>query len=231
MVGGLNSGLNRPESQSAQGAGILSREGGPSTPYSFYETISMKIGLSRAPFCLFLGASIFLLHYILSALYRTDIFVDRSYLLSIMISIILYLVMWATAKLRRFAALIPNIFGLESTCGTYERILARTLSNALMIRYGLVFGVLNCLFGLVYGVWYRDAAMFASVIVQFIIVGFICGLAICGIAGIIKMVFMLNSERAFRLNVFHPDSCGGTASLGDLLLGFSAGDSFCRDSY
>jgi hypothetical protein len=35
------------------------------------------------------------------------------------------------------------------------------------------------------------------------------------------MVALLSREEDIRLNIFHPDSCGGTAYIGDLLLAFS----------
>jgi hypothetical protein len=101
-------------------------------------------------------------------------------------------------------------------------ILRKYLSNSMMIRYGFIFGTANTAFGLFYGVWYGPLYLNLSLLFQIFVVGFVCGLAICGIVGVIDLILHVSSGEKKQLDFVNIDNCGGTAIIGNSLLKFAA---------
>ena len=68
----------------------------------FYEKFSSTLKIHYIPYCLLTGIILFLIHYSLCKRYGADPFKDKSFFLSFMTASILFLLIWATKKLRKF---------------------------------------------------------------------------------------------------------------------------------
>lgn len=103
----------------------------------------------------------------------------------------------------------------------YLTPLVRILSDRNFCRAGLFFGVVNVMFGFLFGLPYSDLAARATIVLGYFLAGFVCGMAVWGIWG------MLVALRSFSRNArdydfTSPDGCGGSRFLGDALVVFSS---------
>ena len=172
---------------------------------------------------LLLGLPFLTLHFGLGMLFKENILTDRSWLLSLMISYTFLLLVWNTKTLR---TLTLNLFDLaesesEQFHSTIIKQLEGILSNHRLFCYGTFFGLLNVSFGVVYGIWYANPYLVASIVLQFFVEGFICGMAVCGIVGIVKMIYTFSAQEEITINYRAPDKCGGFSKIGNTLLQFS----------
>lgn len=189
----------------------------------FYETfinlLKMPYYLSSLLFCL----PFLILHIGLGILFKVDTFADRSWMLSLMIGYTLLLVVWNTKKLRKLTLNLFTFNELESEDfhTTIVRLLKALLSKKNLLFYGIFFGFLNTTFGVAYGIWYTNPFLVASIMLQFFVEGFICGMAVCGIVGVVKMINTFSAQDKIAINYRAPDKCGGISIIGNNLLHFS----------
>jgi hypothetical protein len=205
----------------AQTTGIHTHLEGQIIP--FYETLINRLRMPYYLSCLLFCLPFLILHMGLGILFKVDIFADCSWLLSLMIGYTLLLVVWNTKKLRK---LTLNLFAFneletEDFYATIVRLLQTILSNKNLVIYGISFGFLNTAFGLAYGIWYANPFLAASILLQFFVEGFICGMAICGIVGVVKMINTFSALDKIAINYRAPDKCGGISIIGNHLLYFS----------
>jgi hypothetical protein len=187
----------------------------------FYERF-----LNRFPIPYYLTAFLimipnFAIHLLLGRYYGVDTLADFSWFLPLMSGVILILVVWATEHLKWFTMQVYPAFGIDPADPEPTAIIMHFLSDKTMLRFGLFFGVMNSGLGLFYGVWYAQPVLFIFLMFQIFLVGFIAGLAISGIVGILRVIRFLTTGTVAHLNLDCPDNCGGMVSIGNALLKFS----------
>lgn len=105
----------------------------------------------------------------------------------------------------------------------YYRKVRKRLSNRNFVAAGILFGVLNCGIGALFGVpasygrW-GQLAIFST----FFAVGFVCGMAVLGIYGVLEIVKDFVRTPHLELDYSAPDGCGGMRFLGEALVKFGS---------
>ena len=189
----------------------------------FYEKLINRL---KVPF--YLGGMLFCLPFLafhigLGMLFKVDTLRDWSWILSLLMGYTFILLVWNTQHLRK---LTLNLFHfneseLERFHTTIIRQLEGILSNKRLLGYGLLFGAINTSFGVIYGIWYANSFLVASIMLQFFVEGFICGMAVCGIVGVVKLISTFSGQTEIAINYRDPDKCGGMSKIGNTLLIFS----------
>ena len=187
----------------------------------FYEKLVDFLKLPYIFTCALLGILILFIHYFVGQVYRINIFSDFSWMLSGMTAYVLILVIFATKQSRKFVIDLYDVFSIDVSNNTYRNQLRKTLKNSQLITYGIGFGITNTCLGVFFGIWYDDLMMKLSISVQFFVVGFVNGFAICGIIGVVKLIGQVSKEEDLRLSIMEADKCGGTSRLGNVLVQFS----------
>ena len=189
----------------------------------FYEKFTNKFTTPYYLTSLLIGLPFLILHIILGITFKENTFADRSWMISLMIGYTFLMVVWNTKKLR---TLTLNLFDhiesdTEQFHATSIQQLKKILSTKRLLGYGVSFGLLNTSFGVLYGIWYVSLFLVISIMVQFFVEGFICGMAVCGIVGVVKMVSTFSVQENIAINYRSPDKCGGISKIGNSLLQFS----------
>ena len=199
---------------------------------TFYEKVVKKVGLDTLTFSVLFSLLLFLLH-LLSSQIEEEVssgynIVDKSYFLSIINGVGLYLILSATKKMREF---IINLVQL-STRDNKEKS-ASLLSfysdfflGRTTVYWGLLFGIINTVVALIFGVKYLHAEepqyyLFSSFMLQVFTVGFIGGITIRGTVLVVKLINRFSEKEELNLMYFHPDKCGGTLIVGNVLFLFA----------
>lgn len=94
------------------------------------------------------------------------------------------------------------------------------LSDKMFIRFGLIFAVLNC--GVGWGLRSGNAQpeAIATNFLGYFLAGFVCGMAVCGIVGVVKtLIEYLDHEP--KVDYTNPDGCGGFLFFGEALIKFA----------
>lgn len=105
----------------------------------------------------------------------------------------------------------------------YYRTVRKRLSDRNFVAAGMLFGALNCGMGLLFGLpdtysrWGR-VAIFSC----FFVVGFVCGMAVLGIYGVLEIVKDFVRTPHLELDYSAPDGCGGMRFLGEALVKFGS---------
>ena len=169
---------------------------------TFYERFLYRFHLPYYVTAFLIMVPLFIIHLSLGRFYGVNVLQDFSWFLPVMSSMILILVVWATIHLKGFALQLYAAFGLDESNPTPKEIIENFLTDKTMIRFGLAFGALNCSLGLFYGVWYEELVLNISLALQIFLVGFIAGLAISGIVGILRVIRYLttSSDAHLRMN-------------------------------
>ena len=189
----------------------------------FYERALSFIKLPYWISCSILGLLLLFFHEALKFWKGITLFQDFSWMLGIMSGYVLFLVVFATQKLRYLVTQFISILDLNSDefYSKYGLKLKRILSDRNLIHYGIAFGLLNISFGLFFGIWYSSWVLYLSLCLQIFVVGFVCGLAIAGISGILQLISTLKAESYFIVHLQDEDQCAGFSKITDLLLIFS----------
>ena len=155
---------------------------------------------------LFLGP-----HFLLK---RMAIIEDWSWFLGVLIAGVMLLLFHATHTLH---SIFPDmeIRLSEAHKGVYLKPLSRMLSDRNFILAGVFVGVLNCCFGLAFGLPYRDAMGSISISWGFFLAGFVCGMAAWGIVGASASLNAFSRKANESLDFTSPDRCAGTQFLGE----------------
>lgn len=144
----------------------------------------------------------------------------RSWLLAVLIYCAMLCLYHATWTLRRVLEQMKRLRSTENT-PDYFTALNRTLSNRRFILAGCFFGGLNAVIGFVYEVPYEGVFVLVTLYGGFILAGFVCGMAVWGIYGVVAIMHTYTSEGKLKLDFTAPDQCGGTYMLGEAFVKFS----------
>ncbi|MEN8250650.1 MAG: hypothetical protein ABFS32_17080 [Bacteroidota bacterium] len=190
---------------------------------AFYEKIVSRLKLSPFPASVLIAIVTFWPHYFIASYYEVNIFTDFSFMVSMMIGINLYLVLIATKRLRKYVVNLVSLtnISVEEFRETFLPILNKTTKDYNLLPYGIGFGIINTLFGFLFGHWYTEIALSISLATLHFLVGFMAGMAAGGIVGVIRLVNQLDQVSSLTLNYFHPDKCAGTLLVGKIVFTFA----------
>ena len=104
----------------------------------------------------------------------------------------------------------------------YRDTVKRTLSDRNFLLAGLFFGLLNCAFGLFFGIPYSETLASATILAGYFLAGFVCGMAVLGIYGVSVSIAAFAPKLKHSFDFTSPDGCGGTQFLGETLVIFSS---------
>jgi hypothetical protein len=219
--------LHSKKSSAASGANRA--ESRPRKFQPFYETVAVRLpGLASLIWKVVVSTGLGLVT--LAGLFVTigkDIFTNWLWLVSVMITISLLSLYYATDTLRR---LFPHMDSRLRRRGvpfkrakqTYYRTVRRLLRDRNFVLAGMLFGILNCAMGYLFGVpawgWQSRLAVFTA----FCVVGFICGMASWGIYGILETIKDFVRVPQLELDYSAPDKCAGMRFLGEALVKFGS---------
>lgn len=189
----------------------------------FYERIPEHFPI---PFVIKLLISILLGFLFLGPRYWAvgeEILNDWSWLLGLIIVAAMMGLYYAT---HTFRAMFPHLnVRLQSQDTTsietaYFNKVRHYLSDKMFLRTGLLFAALNCIVGWILETSYENIPAAITIYLGYVISGFVCGLAVCGIRGVV--VSLGNYfEHDPRVDYTNPDECGGYLFLGDALIIFA----------
>jgi hypothetical protein len=186
----------------------------------FYEKFIKRLKVPFYQGCLLFCLPFLALHLGLGILFKVDTLADWSWILSLLMGWTFIMLVWNTQHLRKLTLHLFhfNESDLELFHTTVIRQLEGILSNRRLMGYGAFFGALNTFFGMAYGIWYSNPYLVASIMLQFFVEGFICGMAVCGIVGVVKLINTFSSQNEVAINYRDPDKCGGVSKIGNALL-------------
>lgn len=192
--------------------------------FPFYERIFLlfpsylagKTG--KALISILLGFIFFAVHY---ASVGNALFDDWSLSLGALISIAMLCLYYATYSLQ---ILLPEmdirLRSLDSQ-DVYMARLNRILSDRNLIVAGSLVGILNCVFGILFGLPYSGWEACTTLLFGYFLAGFVCGMAVLGIYGVSVSISDFSRKAQHFFDFTSPDRCGGTSFLGDALVTFS----------
>ena len=169
--------------------------------------VSALLGLA------FLGA-----HY---ASIRDGVFRDWSWFLAALISTAMLCLYYATHTLRTMLPEMELRLRPERSA-VYMVPLHRILSDRHFVLAGLFFGVLNCAFGYGFGLPYSQGSAVVTILVGYLLAGFVGGMAVFGIYGVCASISAFSRRAKPSFDFTSPDRCGGTLFLGEGLVVFSS---------
>ncbi|HEX7027965.1 MAG TPA: hypothetical protein VF268_12045 [Gammaproteobacteria bacterium] len=187
----------------------------------FYEKGIARMGgfVGKVLFSISLGAAVLAIHYL--GIGKT-VFENYGWILSIIVLVASLSLFYAT---HTFRMLLPKLAGCMHTeqQARLMSLVASYLSDRRFVISGLVFGCLNSLMGLLFGLpdVYDSAWKVASILTGYFIAGFVCGLALCGIVGVAKCISAISNNNESLFDYTSHDKCGGTQFIGWALLVFS----------
>jgi len=94
------------------------------------------------------------------------------------------------------------------------------LSDKKFLSAGLLFAVLNC--GVGYLLKIPERGPGDTFYLGFFLAGFVCGMAVCGIRGVVVTLTRYLNQGQPKVDYTNPDGCGGFLFLGEALIKFSA---------
>lgn len=186
----------------------------------FYERFADKLGLQVAGkvlLSLFSGLLFFIPYF---ARVGQKSLHDWSWLLGSLIACGVLFLYFATATLRGLFPLWQLHVG-EVNSKIYLQPLTTILSDRRFLVAGVVFGTINLVMGLCFGVAVTDPSGRLLLYFGFFLAGFVCGLPAYGIYGVVATIGAITRTGQFKLDYTAPDCCGGMAFMGDALVKFS----------
>jgi hypothetical protein len=145
---------------------------------------------------------------------------DWSWFLALLIGVAMLCLYYATYTLGNLCAEFDRATLAETQ--DYRCTLVDTLSDSKFVLAGVFFGSLNCGVGLWLGLPYAESAAQLTILIGYFLAGFVGGLAVWGIYGVIKVVNAFSNKAATSFDFTSPDRCGGTGFVGDSLIVFSS---------
>jgi hypothetical protein len=147
------------------------------------------------------------------------VFRDSSWLLALLIVIAMLCLYVATHTLRQLLRDIQVRW--PSPQSSNPALTKDDLPDRNFVIAGIAFGLVNCAFGLVFGL---PAVGWSAVtlLVGFFVAGFVCGMAVFGIVGASVLIGRSASDAGRFLDFTAPDGCGGTSFVGGALTVFGS---------
>ena len=152
-----------------------------------------------------------------------SILIDSSWLLCAIIIAAMLSLYYAT---NTFQAMFPQMKVRLKTQDAshideaYFRNITCYLSDKMFIRFGLFFALSNCLVGWILDASYQNTWATITLYLGFFISGFVCGMAVCGIRGVVVVLTKYFKSEP-RVDYTNPDKCGGFLFFGDALIIFA----------
>ncbi len=191
--------------------------------HPFYEWLPDRFSIpliAKLLLAMVLGFLFFGPHY---RLVGEKVLDDWSWLLCLIIVTSMTTLYYATHVFRNMFAQMNSLLRDREPAEENEAYMDKVeqlLSNKRFIWFGAVFAVLNCLVGAVFGVPSKDPLVIMTTYAGFLLAGFVCGMAVCGIVGVvITLTKFLDSEP--KIDYTNPDECGGLLFFGEALIRFS----------
>ncbi len=151
-----------------------------------------------------------------------SIFRDWSWFLALLITTVMLCLYYATHVFRN---MIPEVLRRIPQDAAEDDIVA-PISNILTDRgfivCGVVIGIINCGFGLAFGIPVNNWFAVSTLLFGFFLAGFVNGLAVFGIYGVWASIKSFSDKIDSSIDFTSPDRCGDTAFLGTVLMVFSS---------
>jgi hypothetical protein len=195
----------------------------------FYETVAELLPgpaslIWKVCLSVLLGVAFLIAHFLTIG---KEIFSNWAWLLSVMITLSLLFLYYATDTLR---GLFPHMDSRLHKRGqpfsrakqTYYRTVRKRLSNSNFAMAGTFFGIVNCAMGYSFGVPNYGSGGQVTIYSSFFVVGFICGMAALGIYAVLETIREFMRVPNVELDYSAPDGCGGMRFLGEALVKFGS---------
>lgn len=175
--------------------------------------------MGRVLFAMALGVVVLCIHYL--GIGRT-VFANYGWVLSVIVTVACLSLFYAT---HTFRMLLPELTGRlshEREAG-FLALIRVHLSDRKFLIAGLVFGLLNSLMGVAFGLpgAYDTLPEKVSILTGYFVAGFVCGLALGGIIGVTQCISAIVDDNESFFDYTSQDQCGGTQFVGWALLVFS----------
>jgi hypothetical protein len=190
----------------------------------FYEKIANRLSdryvAGRVAVSMLLGLTFLLPHYA-AQFWAGEKKLDWSWFLAVLIAGAMLCLYYATYTLK---ALLPE---METRLEKSDQhilvpVLQQTLSDRNFKIVGLIFGLLNCAFGYLFGLPYSKGPTVVTILIGYFLAGFVCGMAVWGIYGVFEAIKAFSPRARKSFEFTEPDHCGGTGFLGDALIVFGS---------
>ena len=188
----------------------------------FYDRLAARLpgyGVGKLLISLAPGIGFLALHF---GVVREKALTDWSWLLALIISTAMLTLFYATHTFRTTLGEIKSRTD-EIAFSTLLQRANEVISDWRFALSGAFFGLLNCLFGLVFGLsHYGISTGRITILVGYFLAGFFCGMAAYGIYGVSIIMNKVSGPIEKSLDFTAPDRCGGTGFIGDALVVFSS---------
>lgn len=190
--------------------------------YPFYERgVETILGgfMGRVLFAMALGVAVLGIHYL--GIGRA-VFANYGWILSIIVVVAGLSLFYATHTFRMLLPKLAGRLSREQQAGFLSLVKVH-LSDKKFFISGLVFGALNILMGVAFGLpaVYHALTAKVSVLTGYFVAGFVCGLAVWGIIGVTRCISAIAEDNESFFDYTSHDKCGGTQFIGWALLVFS----------
>lgn len=180
--------------------------------------------LTKVGFSLTFGLAFLLLHYAAGVISGRQ--ADWSWLLAMLLVVASLCVFYATHVLwNLFEEMTYRLGGDDSFLSRARAF----LTDRRFVCMGFVFGFANCAFGASFGIPEQyESLAFVTILLGYFGAGFVCGLGLCGIYGVLLAVSgfarALTSPPpgALGLDYRAPDRCGGISFVGEAVTAFAS---------
>lgn len=188
----------------------------PKAPLTFAPFYWRRSSVARVGLAVTLGLVFFVLHFVTS---RATIFRDLTWMIGVMIAAAMLFLDYATSTLKNLVTEAEGRLPASSS-HLLIRPLQFWLSDRNFLIAGIAFGVLNCIMGYSFGVWYKEVSSKLTIYLGYFVVGFVSGMAAYGVTGVLGFVREVVRDGSW-FDYRDPDGCGGTSFLGSALVKFS----------
>jgi len=170
-------------------------------------------------FSIFIGAFVLGVHYFGIG---SKVFDNFGWILSLILMVASFSLFYAT---HTFRMLLPR---LDTRLSETQQVMflsdiQKYLNDKNFLMYGVSFGALNSIIGFSFGLpdLYDPELSTIILIFCYFLAGFVCGLALSGIVGVIRCISNIFVNETALLDYTSHDKCGGTQFIGWALLVFS----------
>lgn len=170
-------------------------------------------------YSILLGIFVLGLHFLII---EDQLFENYGWILSLIIIVASLSLFFATHTFKRLFPRLNNYLTDEQKEAFISDV-EKYLSDKIFLFYGFLFGVLNSLMGIAFGLpdLYETILNQSVLILGYFLAGFVCGLALSGIVGVTRTLSNLFVTEHSFLDYTSHDKCGGTQFVGWALLTFS----------
>ena len=198
---------------------------------AFHERLIARLGIGPITASVAFTAGLLALHMLAAFLDFGSIgfemvFRDFSFFIAFVNGLGLFLILSAGDKLRMFVVNLIELSKdeMEVSSDKFYATFKRGFLGKRLVFTSLLFGTINTLLGLLFGIDYLAQGNFivaATLLFQFFTVGMIGGVSVGGLAVVLKLIKAISVKEVIELRYFYPDKCAGTLIIGNILFHFS----------